>query len=155
MINLTSKINVYIRDILTRNMKQRKFPTVKKELLFISCLLLQKKKVHFISEKRRKIRMRSSRHVRVDGVRLCLWSAATNGPTVHSQIMYKYGEPRWNYMTRKKRKNRRKACSTLSATNLTRTDPGMNQGFRGKRPATNRLTHSTALSSCYGNIPPI
>jgi hypothetical protein len=45
---------------------------------------------------------------------------------------------------------RRKSCSsaTLSTTNPTWTDPGSNPGLRGERPATNRLSHGTAHSSC-------
>jgi hypothetical protein len=34
--------------------------------------------------------------------------------------------------------------ATLSTTNPTWTDPGSNPGLRGKRPATNRLSHGTA-----------
>jgi hypothetical protein len=33
----------------------------------------------------------------------------------------------------------------LSTTNPTWTDPGSNPGLRGERPATNRLSHATAL----------
>jgi hypothetical protein len=32
----------------------------------------------------------------VDGVSLCLRTAATNGPIVQPQIIYECGEPRWN-----------------------------------------------------------
>jgi hypothetical protein len=40
-----------------------------------------------------------------------------------------------------------KTCSnaTLSTTNPTWTDPGSNPGLRGEGPATNRLSHGTAL----------
>jgi hypothetical protein len=34
----------------------------------------------------------------------------------------------------------------LSTTNLTWIDPGANPGLRGERPATNDLSHDTALS---------
>jgi hypothetical protein len=38
----------------------------------------------------------------------------------------------------------------LSTTNPTWTDPGSNPGLRGERPATNRLSHGTALHySCF------
>jgi hypothetical protein len=37
-----------------------------------------------------------------------------------------------------------KNLSQLSTTNPTRTDPGSNPGLRGEKPATNRLSHSTA-----------
>jgi hypothetical protein len=45
-----------------------------------------------------------------------------------------------------KRRTRGKTCpsATLSTTNPTRTDPGSNPGFRGGRPAANRLSHGTA-----------
>jgi hypothetical protein len=35
--------------------------------------------------------------------------------------------------------------ATLSTKNPTWTDPGWNPGLRGERPATNRLSHGTAL----------
>jgi hypothetical protein len=35
--------------------------------------------------------------------------------------------------------------ATLSTTNPIWTDPGWNPGLRGGRPATNRLSHGTAL----------
>ena len=40
-----------------------------------------------------------------------------------------------------------KTCpsATLSTTNPTWADPGSNPGLRGRRPATNRLSHGTAL----------
>jgi hypothetical protein len=41
------------------------------------------------------------------------------------------------------RSTRGETCpsATLSTTNPTWTDPGSNPGFRGDRPATNRLSH--------------
>jgi hypothetical protein len=55
-------------------------------------------------------------------------------------------EHQWNEIYRGKPTTRRKTCpsATLSTTNLTWTDPGSNPGLRGKRPATNRLSHGTA-----------
>jgi hypothetical protein len=35
--------------------------------------------------------------------------------------------------------------ATLSTKNPTLTDPGSNSGLRGWRPATNRLSHGTAI----------
>jgi hypothetical protein len=35
--------------------------------------------------------------------------------------------------------------AALSTTNPTWTDPGSNPGFRGGKPATNRLSHGTAF----------
>ena len=44
------------------------------------------------------------------------------------------------------RSTRRKTCpsATLSTTNPTWTDPGSKPGLRIEKPATNRLSHSTA-----------
>jgi hypothetical protein len=36
--------------------------------------------------------------------------------------------------------------ATLSTTNPPWIDPGANPGLRGERPATNRLSHGTALT---------
>jgi hypothetical protein len=48
-------------------------------------------------------------------------------------------------LTGKNRSTRGKTSSaTLSTTDPTWTDPGL----RGERPATNRLSHGTALSAC-------
>jgi hypothetical protein len=32
----------------------------------------------------------------VDGLRLCLCTAASNGPIIYPQVKYVYGEPWWN-----------------------------------------------------------
>ena len=57
-------------------------------------------------------------------------------------------------LTGKNRSTQVKTCRSiiLSTTNPTRTDPGSNPGLRGKRPATNRLSHGTALTGSYGNF---
>jgi hypothetical protein len=49
-------------------------------------------------------------------------------------------------LTAESRSTRGKTCpsETLSTTNPTCTDPASNPGFRGERPATNRLSHGTA-----------
>jgi hypothetical protein len=56
-------------------------------------------------------------------------------------------EHQWNEIDRGKPTTRRKTCpsATLSTTNLTWTDPESNPGLRGERPATNRLSHGTAV----------
>jgi hypothetical protein len=56
-------------------------------------------------------------------------------------------------LTGENRSNRGKTCpsATLSNTNPTETDQGSNPGFRGGRPATNRLNHGRAQSSVYKN----
>jgi hypothetical protein len=38
----------------------------------------------------------------VNGVRLCLWTEATNGPIVHPQVIYEHGGPWCNYTDRRK-----------------------------------------------------
>jgi hypothetical protein len=45
------------------------------------------------------------------------------------------------------RSTRGKTCpsTTLSTTNPTWTDPGLNPSLRRERPATNRLRHGTAM----------
>jgi hypothetical protein len=50
-------------------------------------------------------------------------------------------------LTGEKRRIRRKSypSATLSITNPTWTDPGVNPDLHGERPATNRLSHGTAL----------
>jgi hypothetical protein len=52
-------------------------------------------------------------------------------------------------LTGENRSTRGKTCSraTLSTTNPTLTDPGSNPGLLGERPATNRLSHGTALQT--------
>jgi hypothetical protein len=50
-------------------------------------------------------------------------------------------------LTGQNRSTREKTCrsATLSTTNPTWTDPGSNTSLRGETPATNRLSHGTAL----------
>jgi hypothetical protein len=50
-------------------------------------------------------------------------------------------------LTGENRSTRGKTCfsATLSTTNPTWNDPGSNPVLRGKRPATNRLSHGKAL----------
>jgi hypothetical protein len=54
-------------------------------------------------------------------------------------------------LTGENRSTRRKSCPsiTLSTTNLTWNDLGSSPGLRGERPATNRLSHSTAPRTTY------
>jgi hypothetical protein len=85
-------------------------------------------------------------HVHADGVKRCLWTAVTNGPTVHPPGDT-YGGPWWNGSDRENGRTRRNCPSaTLSTTFLTWTDLGANQGLRGERPATYGLSHGTASS---------
>jgi hypothetical protein len=88
-------------------------------------------------------------NVHVDGVRLCLWTAATTGHTVHppddTWVWTAMVERYWQEKTEELRE---KPCpsATLSTTNLTWTDPGTNSDLRGERLATNLLSHGTALT---------
>jgi hypothetical protein len=52
-------------------------------------------------------------------------------------------------LTGENRSTRGKIChsATLSTTNPTWIDLGLNPGLRGERPATNRLSHGTAMSN--------
>jgi hypothetical protein len=69
-------------------------------------------------------------------VRLRLWTAATDGPIVHPQMIYEYGEPWWNYIDRENRRTRRITCpsATLSTTTPTYIDLGAHAGLRGEKP---------------------
>jgi hypothetical protein len=60
-------------------------------------------------------------------------------------------EHQWNEIYRGKPTTRRKTCPsvTLSTKNPTWTDPGSNPGLRSGRPATDHLSHGTALRGCY------
>jgi hypothetical protein len=61
---------------------------------------------------------------------------------------YEFGERRRNdILTGENRITRRKTCpsATLSTTIPTLIEPGANPGLRGKRPATNDLSNSTAF----------
>jgi hypothetical protein len=92
---------------------------------------------------------------------LILWGETTSLNCCHcrayysSPRWYECGERRWNdTLTGENRRTRRRSCqsASLSTTNSTRIDPGRNPGFRGERPATNRLSHGTALGSPYSYI---
>jgi hypothetical protein len=83
-------------------------------------------------------------NVYVDGVRRCLWTAATSSPIVRpSDIRVWRTVVEW-YWQGKTEENREKPIpsATLSTTNPTWTNPG----HRGEVPATNRLNHGTALN---------
>jgi hypothetical protein len=61
---------------------------------------------------------------------------------------YEFGERWWNdILAGGNRRTRRKSCpsATLSSINPTWIDPGANPALRGERPATNDLSHGTAL----------
>jgi hypothetical protein len=83
-----------------------------------------------------------------DGVRLCLWTAAASEPIVHPADDIRVWRTMLKWHWRENRRALRKASpiATLSTTNPTWIYPGANPDLRGDRPATNRLSHSTALS---------
>jgi hypothetical protein len=83
----------------------------------------------------------------VDRVRLCLLTAATNGPIVHPPG----GVWTWRVMEEWYWRGKPKHCSsaTLSTTNHTWTCPGVNSGLCCERSATNRLIHGTAGTYNY------
>jgi hypothetical protein len=77
-------------------------------------------------------------YVHVDGVRLCLWTAATNGPIVyppHKHSVMILTEENWRTW------RKTGPSATLSTTNPTWTDVG----FCGERPVTNHLSHGTTF----------
>jgi hypothetical protein len=49
--------------------------------------------------------------VHVNGVRRCLLTVSTNGPIILIQMIYKYGEPRWNEIDKEKPKYSEKILS--------------------------------------------
>jgi hypothetical protein len=57
-------------------------------------------------------------------------------------------------LTGENRSTRRKTypSAPLSTKNPKWTDPGSNPGLRGESPATNRLSHGTALKAYYANL---
>jgi hypothetical protein len=89
--------------------------------------------------------------VHVDGVRLCLWTAAAV-----PRVICEYGEPRWNDVDRGNRGTQREICrgASLSATNPTWNDLGANPVLRCERLATNRLSQSLNLvcTPCHSTL---
>jgi hypothetical protein len=66
-------------------------------------------------------------------------------------VLFLAMEHQLNEIDRKNRRTREKTCpsATLSTTNPKWTDPGSKPGLRGGRPASNRLSHGTALRLAY------
>jgi hypothetical protein len=63
----------------------------------------------------------------------------------------------WNEDWQGKPKYSEKPCpsGTLSATNATGLDPGLNPGRRGGKPATNRLSYGAANLDDGGSCVPL
>jgi hypothetical protein len=70
---------------------------------------------------------------------------------VHSQMIYDYGDLRWNDTDREKPMDSEKNCTsvTLSTTDPIRNDSSTNPGLRCKKPATNCLDHKTVSLGYY------
>jgi hypothetical protein len=79
------------------------------------------------------------------GARVHLLTAATSGHIVHPIHDTSLESDGGMILTGENRTTRRKTCpsATLSTTNPTWIDPGANPGLRGKRPATNHLSHTS------------
>jgi hypothetical protein len=84
-----------------------------------------------------------------NGVRLRLLTAATSGHIVHNQMIYEYGERRWNDRVKPKNSQRNLSQCHFVHHKSHMDWPGVNPGLRCERPATNRLSHSTALLGRY------
>jgi hypothetical protein len=81
--------------------------------------------------------------VHVDRVRLCLWTAATNGPIGHPPRWYTSMESSGGMiLTGENRRNGEKTCPafTLPTTNRTWSDSGVNPGLRDEGQATYPLS---------------
>jgi hypothetical protein len=86
--------------------------------------------------------------VHVDGVRLCLWTATSNRPVVHPQVMRVESHGRM-ILTGRNQRSRRETCpsATLPSINYTWTDMDANPGFHTERRVANYLSHGMALAS--------
>jgi hypothetical protein len=81
------------------------------------------------------------------GVRSRLWTAATDGHIVHPPDDMSLESDGGMILTGENRITRRETCpnATLSTTNPTWIDPGVNPGLRCERPGTILLSHGPAL----------
>jgi hypothetical protein len=111
---------------------------------FLLSLLLKHLSNGYVMSLSRQFKQDTLNVVQVDGVRLCHWTAATNGPFVRPQIICQYGNPRRNDIDRRKPKNSEKTL--FQCHSVHRKSPDANPGLRCERPATNRLSHGTTYS---------
>jgi hypothetical protein len=106
-------------------------------LMFLSTIIAQKLKTLYL------LPFQFIALVHVDGVKLCLWTVATNRPVVHLPgDIWAWGRGRM-VLTWVNLRTWRKTCTNaiLSATNPTWTDLGVNPGFCSERPAINPVNH--------------
>jgi hypothetical protein len=77
-----------------------------------------------------------------------LGTSATEWPIVPAPSDYEDGEFGGRTFGRGNRSTLKKTCpsTTLSSTNPTWPDPGLNPGRRGGKPATNRLSYGAACA---------
>jgi hypothetical protein len=83
-------------------------------------------------------------YVHVGGVSLCLWTAAANKPTLHDPGYTWVWKAAVEWEWQEKLRNWRKTCPSATSSNPTWTDTDMNPDLRGKKPATNSLSHATS-----------
>jgi hypothetical protein len=80
--------------------------------------------------------------VHVNVVWPCLWNVLSNGPIVHPQMIYEYGEPRWNILTSEIRRSRRKNLSQYHF--VQQISHGLAQ-VQTRASAVRGLSHGTAI----------
>jgi hypothetical protein len=89
--------------------------------------------------------------VHVDEERLCLRTAATNGPVVHSPGDISVESYGGMILTVENRRTRGETCPSapLSITNPTWIDQSANPGLRGERPARAMARPNVFLEQYY------
>jgi hypothetical protein len=95
----------------------------------------------------------SENYVHVDGVRICLWTAATIGPTVCSlgdiRVWRATVERYWQSKTDELTQTW--PSTTLSTTNPTWIDASINLGLCCEKLVSNHLSHGTPLAKVNFN----
>jgi hypothetical protein len=91
----------------------------------------------------------------------CRWCETTSlncglqrGLLFISQVTYEHQEPWWNNTDGKTEELKRQTCpsATMSITNCTWTDLGVNPGLHSERPVTDHLSHVHGVSHLLVNI---
>jgi hypothetical protein len=85
----------------------------------------------------------------IDGVRLRLWTDATNGHVVHppDDTWVCRTTVEWYWQDKPKNSEKNLSQCLFSTINPIWIDPGANPGLRGERPAANCLSHGTTKLS--------